>query len=92
MVARAELRRRGRGVAVLTLLVVIVATVVLATAAGARRSATALARFSEYSRASDLEVDVDRATTPAQVAAFGRAPGVASVAMLHAYAQQVERL
>ncbi len=89
MVARAELRRRWRSVALLTLIVVIVGAVVLATAAGARRSSTALARFNRYSRASDVEVDVDPSTTAAQVEAFRHAPGVASVAMLHAYAQQV---
>jgi ABC-type lipoprotein release transport system permease subunit len=90
MVGRAELRRRWQGVAVLTLLVVIVGAVVLATAAGARRSSTALSRFNRYSRASDLELDVDPATTPAQVAAFTHASGVASVATLHAYALQVD--
>ena len=90
MVARVELRRRWRGVGVLTLLIVIVAAIVLATASGARRSSTALSRFGRYSRASDLEIDVDRTTTPGKVAAFARSPGVASVAMLHAYAQQVD--
>jgi ABC-type lipoprotein release transport system permease subunit len=72
-----------------TLLIVVVGTVVLATVIGARRSSTALARFNAYSHASDLEVDVDPATTPAQLREFIRSPGVASVAMVRAYAQQV---
>src|SRR6478736_4892954 len=90
MVARPEMRARWRSLCVVTSLVVIVGAVVLATAAGARRSATALARFDDYSHASEVEVDADPATTAAQVARFARSPGVASVARLHAYAQQVD--
>ncbi|MGZ4691483.1 MAG: FtsX-like permease family protein [Acidimicrobiia bacterium] len=75
---------------VVTFLVVVVGAVVLATAAGARRSATALARFNEYSHASDLEVDAGPTTTARQVARFAHSPGVSSVARLHAYAQQVD--
>lgn len=90
LVARSEMRRRWRSVFVVTLLIVVVGTVVLATVIGARRSSTALARFDTYSHASDLEVDTDPRATPAQLSEFTRSPGVASVAILHAYAQQVE--
>jgi ABC-type lipoprotein release transport system permease subunit len=84
------MRWRRRSLAVVTLLVVIVGAVVLATAAGARRSATALARFDSYSRASTIELDVDATTPSAQIARFARTSGVLAVAPLHAYAQQVE--
>ena len=90
MVARSEMRKRWRSLGVATLLIVIVGAVVLASVAGARRSATALARFDAYSGASTLEIDTDGTTTPAQVARFARTPGVVAVASLHAYAQQVE--
>ena len=90
MVARSELRRRWRSAVLITLTVVLVGVVVLATVAGARRSTTALARFSASSRASDLELDVDAATPPGQVDAFAHSPGVAAVARLYAYAQQVD--
>ncbi|MDQ1431468.1 MAG: putative transport system permease protein [Actinomycetota bacterium] len=82
MLARSELRRRWRSVVVLTLLVVCSGAVVLALVAGARRTETSLARFERESRSADVEVDAGD-TTPAQLAAFRRVPGVAAVAELH---------
>ncbi|MCU1428252.1 MAG: hypothetical protein JWL83_2252, partial [Actinomycetia bacterium] len=70
----------------LTLLVGIVGAIVLATVAGARRSDSALARFNAYSHSSSLELTLGRGATPAQLRAFTHAPGVASVAMVYAYA------
>jgi ABC-type lipoprotein release transport system permease subunit len=84
LLARSEIRRHWRSVVVLTLLVGIVGAIVLATVAGARRSDAALGRFIGYSRASSLEINV-RNPTPAQLSAFGRDPGVADFAVLHAY-------
>ena len=54
ILARAEIRRRWRSAVVMTLLVGVVGAVVLATAAGARRSNTALARFNTVSRPEDV--------------------------------------
>jgi len=50
MLAGIDVRRRWRSIVALTLLVGAVGTVVLATAAGARRSDSALTRFNTYSR------------------------------------------
>ena len=50
----------------LTLLVGVVGAVVLSTAAGARRSDTALARFNVSSRSADVQLQVASIATPAQ--------------------------
>jgi hypothetical protein len=84
MLATADVRRRWRGVVILVLLVGIVGAVVLSSVEGARRSDAALGRFIAYSRVSSMELNV-RNPTPAQLSAFGRVPGVADVAVLHAY-------
>ncbi len=89
MLATADVRRRWRGVVILVLLVGIVGAITLSTIAGARRSDAALGRFIGYSRASSMELDVQD-PTPAQLAAFRRVPGVADVAVLHAYALSPE--
>ncbi len=91
LVARSELRRRWRSAFVVTLLIVIVGSVVLTTVIGARRSSTALARFNAYSHAADIEVNADSKVTRAELSKFRHSPGVADVAVLHAYAQQVDR-
>ncbi len=82
LVGGARLRRGWRGAVVVALLVGVVGAVVFATAAGARRSGSALARFDAYSRPSMLEVSAGDVTA-AQVAQFARSPGVAAVAVLH---------
>jgi ABC-type lipoprotein release transport system permease subunit len=81
MLAGFELRRRWRRVVVLTLLVGVVGAVVLATVAGGRRSASALARFNASSRAGNLELTVGDATA-SQLRAFRRVEGVESFARL----------
>ena len=75
--ARSEMRRRWRSVVVLVLLVGVVGAIVLATAAGARRTGSALARFNSSSRAATVQLQVPNATA-AQLRAFGRVPDVSS--------------
>jgi ABC-type antimicrobial peptide transport system permease subunit len=76
--AVSELRRRWRGVVVLVLLVGAVGAIVLATAAGARRTSTALARFNSTSRAATVQLQQIPIPTAGELAAFGRVPEVAS--------------
>jgi hypothetical protein len=89
MLAASDIRRRWRSVVALTLLVGAVGAIVLATAAGARRSDTALTRFNTYSRSSDLEISIG-IPTASQLAAFRRSPGVAALAYLHAFSLVIE--
>jgi len=89
MLAASDIRRRWRSVVALTLLVGAVGAIVLATAAGARRSDTALARFNTYSRSSDLEISIG-IPTAAELASFRRSPGVAAFAYIHAYSLVIE--
>ena len=88
MLAGCEIRRRWRSVVVLTLLVGVVGAVVLATAAGARRSETALARFSAASRSGDVTLSpaFGYTPTPAQLNAVRHIHDVAAVAVLRFYA------
>ncbi len=58
MIARRELRRRRGSLLVLVLLVAVVSSVTLATAAGARRSASALDRMLAATDASDFQIMV----------------------------------
>ena len=81
MLGRADLHRRGRSVVVLTLLVGFAGAVALALFAGARRTETALARFESSSRSANVEIDAGD-TTPAQLAAFRRTPGISEVALV----------
>jgi putative ABC transport system permease protein len=90
MLARSGMRRRGPSTVALVLLVGLIGALVLAAAAGARRSSTALARFNEYSRSSDLEVSVG-APTARQLETFRRSAGVLAFARLHAYSLGVEK-
>lgn len=85
LLAGSDIRRRWRGIVALALMVGVVGAVVLATAAGARRSESALSRFNAWSRSSDVELSVGT-PSPAQVAAFAHSPGVADVAALNAFA------
>jgi ABC-type lipoprotein release transport system permease subunit len=85
MLAASDIRRRWRSVVALTLLVGAVGAIVLATAAGARRSDTALTRFNRYSRSSDVEISIGTPTA-SQLKAFRRAPEIKAVALAHGYA------
>lgn len=87
-VARIDLRRRWRGTIVVTLLVGIVGAVVLATLAGARRSDSALRRFNDWSRTSNIEINPGPVTS-AQLAEFRKTPGVGTVALVHLPAIQL---
>jgi FtsX-like permease family len=89
LLAGSEVRRRWRATIAIALLVGVIGAVVLATAAGARRSSTALPRFNAASRSSDLEVNVGQ-PTPEQMAEFAKTPGVAGFARLRGYAFDVE--
>src|SRR5262245_48204776 len=88
MVAGTDIRRHWRGTVVATLLIGLVGAIVMATAAGARRSDSALARFNAYSRSSNLQLNVVRGTD-AQMEAFKRTPGVGTVGVLQAAAVQL---
>jgi ABC-type antimicrobial peptide transport system permease subunit len=84
MMAWAEMRRRARETVVLILLIGVIGAVVLATAAGARRSESALQRFNAYSRSADVELTVG-SPSAAQLEAFARTRGVAAVGAGEAY-------
>ena len=81
-VARAELRKRWPGVLLFALLVGMAAGLVLSTAAGARRTASSLDRFTAESRTSDLEITVGDATQQ-QIDRLRHRPGVRAVAPLY---------
>jgi hypothetical protein len=85
LLAASEIRRRWRSTIAIALLVGIVGAVVFATAAGARRSATALDRFNAEVRTSSLEVNIG-VGSDAKVAQFARTPGIKALAHLRAYA------
>jgi putative ABC transport system permease protein len=88
MVAGGEIRRHWRSVIALTLLVGAVGALVLATAAGARRTASALARFDTATRVDDAELlgAFQYTPTPAQLRALRRVRDVSAVAVLRFYA------
>jgi putative ABC transport system permease protein len=83
MLASIDLRRHWRSALTIALLIGVTGAIVLATAAGARRSGSALHRFVDDSRTADLQIDVGHAT-PLQLGAFARTRGVASMAVLDA--------
>ncbi len=84
MLAGHEIRRRWLSTIAIVLLVGVVGAIVLATAAGARRSDTALARFNAVSRSSALEISIGQPTA-AQLAEFRRTPGIVGMAHLRGY-------
>ena len=87
LLARASARRHWRGLIVLTLLIGVAGAAVLASAAGARRTSTALDRFREESRAGDVELDLDRAS-PRQVDELRRHPAVEAVGFARMFVLQ----
>jgi hypothetical protein len=93
MLAGGLVRRHWRRVAALALLVGVVGAVVLSSAAGARRSSTALARFNRATRSADLQILVGDLALPtsAQLSAMGRVQGVDAFAVLHVFAIVVRR-
>jgi FtsX-like permease family len=84
LLAGLELRRRWRATLAIVLLIGVVGAIVLATAAGARRSTTALERFNDFSRSSDVEISVGRPTAR-QLDQFRHSPGVGPLAVLRGY-------
>ncbi len=80
--AGSEFRRRWRSVVVLAVFVGAVGGVVLATAAGARRTSSALVRFNSSSRAATVQLQVPDSATAAQLGEFGRLPEVASFGLV----------
>ena len=88
MLAGCEIRRRWRSVVALVLLVGVVGAVVFATAAGARRSETALSRFSAASRSGDVSLllALGYTPTPSQLSALRRLHHVEAAAVLRFYA------
>jgi ABC-type antimicrobial peptide transport system permease subunit len=88
MLAALEIRRRWRTLVGLALLVGVVGALVLSTLAGARRSDTALARFSAVSRSGDVALLPAFAytPTPAQLTALRHIPDVAAFAVVRFYA------
>ncbi len=81
MVAGSQIRRRWHRIMVVTVLVGVVGAVVFATAAGARRSASALDRFIASSRASDLTLTgiARKPLREAQIDELRQVPGVLGV-------------
>jgi ABC-type antimicrobial peptide transport system permease subunit len=85
LLSSSDVRRRGRNLIAITLLVAVVGAIVMATAAGARRSSTALDRFNAYSRTSTLEITVGQ-TQRSKIAEFARTPGIEALAVLQGFA------
>ncbi|MFI5047422.1 MAG: FtsX-like permease family protein [Acidimicrobiia bacterium] len=88
MLAGCQMRRRWRRVAALIVLVGAVGAVILAAAAGARRSETALARFSAASRSGDVSLlpALGYTPTPEQMREVRHVPNVAAAAVVRFYA------
>src|SRR5690348_1988483 len=84
MLAARDVRRRVLAILGIALLVGTIGSVAMATVAGARRSATALARFNDSSRSANVEVEVGLPSA-AQLAAFEREIGSPPVGLIKAY-------
>ena len=81
MLARARRRGRWPALLVLALLVGLTGGAVIAAAAGARRTASSVDRFEDWSRAADFEIGVGD-PTDAELAAFRATPGVEAIGSL----------
>src|SRR5690348_8170604 len=86
MLAASTLARHRARVVLLAVLVGVVGAITLSAAAGARRTSTALTRFSDASRTAQLEVTVGD-PSPAQLDRFARVKGVAAFAPLRGGAE-----
>ena len=88
LLALRELKRRWRATVVLALLVGIVGALVLAALAGARRSDSALARFTATTRSADVSLlpAFLYRPTAAEAEALRRVPQVDEIAVLQQYA------
>jgi hypothetical protein len=83
VLAGRDLRRRWWSLAVLVVLVGVIGGLVLASAAGARRTASSLDRFRRESAAADVELLGD--PSPHQIKALGEVPGVEAIGLLRGY-------
>lgn len=83
------IRARWRSTIAIALLIGIVGAIVLATAAGARRSGTALERFNAASLSSNVELSI-AAPTKQQLADYRTSAGVEALSQLRAYAFTLE--
>ncbi len=95
VLAWSEIKRRWRGGVALALLVGAIGAIVLATAAGARRSGTALPRFTAFSRSADVSFlpgGLSYTPTPAQLRAVRHLPGVAAVGEVRFFAVNAKGL
>ena len=81
--ARGDVRRRRARIALLIVLVGAIGAVTLATAAGARRSSTALERFQASSLGADVEFSVGG--SPATARVVEQVPGVAAAGYLRVF-------
>src|SRR5690242_11656898 len=73
---RADVRSRWREIVGVSLLLGVAGGVVIASAAGARRTATALHRIVSMERSADVAVDPDQTPDDAKWAAVDRLPNV----------------
>jgi ABC-type lipoprotein release transport system permease subunit len=85
LIARATLRRQWVAIAAVTLLIGIAGTAVLATAAGARRTATVMNRFSAFSNNADVEINFGD-ISDAELRAFESDPAIEEIAPLRQFA------
>jgi hypothetical protein len=85
LIGRATLRRHRFGVTVVTQLIGVAGRAVLAAAAGARRTATVMDRFSAFSRNADIEIDFGRIDN-ARLRDLEEDPAIAELAPLHQFA------
>ena len=84
LLAAHDLRRRWRSTLAIALLTGTLGAVVIAGVAGARRSASALRRFNDQSRSSQLQIDVGLPTAQ-QLRTFEAEAGSPAVGLIHAY-------
>jgi ABC-type antimicrobial peptide transport system permease subunit len=88
LLAWSELRRRWRSAIALALLVGVLGAIVLAAAAGARRSDSALARFTTFSRSADVSFLTAFQYTPtaSEMNAVRHVPDVAAAGVVRFFA------
>jgi hypothetical protein len=86
-----EIPRRWRRLVLMTLIVAVVGAAVLSTVAGARRSASALARFNASSAAGNVELTVGDPSA-AVLRRFSALPDVAAIAPLRGLALTFPRI